>query len=438
MRNQFASFDDVRDRVSKIISSISSELSGAGRIYLVRDLRGKVRLSVSEDPEPSDNCQAVLHRLAQQLQEKLGPHGYPADEGVLFVDPALLAGLHKGSREILPGVYWAERLVTGGDWWTVADSPLQRSGARYTLYSVKGGVGRSTTAAILAWHLSRAGERVLVVDLDLESPGLSAAMLDPSAQPEFGVTDWFVEDLVGQGDHVSERMVAAPGWTQDLDGDVRVVPAHGRESGEYLAKLGRVYLGTDVPWTGRLSWTGRLDRLLSRLEETYQPSVVLLESRSGLHDIAAATVTDLGAQVLLFAVDSASHWTDYGMLFRHWQRHGLAPSIRERLSLVSALTPETDTERYLQRFQEQAWNLFRDHLYDDMGPSGDSRDGYSFDLNEEGAPHDPIPVHWTRGLAAGASLRELEQERTTIQQAYQPFLKWFDQLLAGNRNTGAS
>ena len=252
MRNQFASFDDVRDRVSKIVSSISSELSGAGRIYLVRDLRGKVRLSVSEDPEPSDNCRAVLHRLARQLQEKLGPHGYPADEGVLFVDPALLAGLHKGSREILPGVYWAERLVTGGDWWTVADSPLKRSAARYTLYSVKGGVGRSTTAAILAWHLSRAGERVLVVDLDLESPGLSAAMLDPSAQPEFGVTDWFVEELVGQGDHVSERMVAAPGWTQDLDGDVRVVPAHGRNSGEYLAKLGRVYLGTDVPWTERL------------------------------------------------------------------------------------------------------------------------------------------------------------------------------------------
>ena len=48
---------------------------------------------------------------------------------------------------------------------------------RFTLYSVKGGVGRTTTAAVLAWQLAHNGQRVLVVDLDLESPGLSSAML---------------------------------------------------------------------------------------------------------------------------------------------------------------------------------------------------------------------------------------------------------------------
>ena len=82
-------------------------------------------------------------------------------------------------------------------------------------------------------------------------------------------------------------------------------------------------------------WTKRLKSLLSQLERTSQPSIVLLESRSGLHDIAAATVTDLGAEVLLFAIDSESHWTGYDILFRHWQGHELATTIRERLSIVS-------------------------------------------------------------------------------------------------------
>ena len=230
---------------------------------------------------------------------------------------------------------------------------------------------------------------MLVVDLDLESPGLSSAMLDAQTQPEFGVTDWFVEDLVGQGDQVLERMTAEPSWPEELEGAVRVAPAHGREPGEYLAKLGRVYMGA----SGR-PWAKRLGDLLSRLEGKHVPTIVLLESRSGLHDIAAAAVTDLDAHVLLFAADSESTWTDYGILFRHWRGHGLAPKIRERLSIVSALTPELDTERYLQGFRDKAWRLFREHLYDDGTSAADSGEGFSFGLDDEQGSHAPLVVHW--------------------------------------------
>ena len=178
-----------------------------------------------------------------------------------------------------------------------------------------------------------------------------------------------------------------------------------------------------------VAWTARLRRLLERLESRFEPEVVLLESRSGLHDAAAATVTDLDAQVLLFAADSESHWTDYGLLFRHWQRHGLATRIRERLSIVSALTPELETERYLQRFREHAWHLFRDRLYDDLSSPDDAGGAFSFDVGEDDAPHAPLPIHWSRGLAAGASLRDLEE--STVRQAYRPFLTRFDRLMQG-------
>ena len=234
----------------------------------------------------------------------------------------------------------------------------------------------------------------------------------------------------GQGDRVAEAMTAAPVWAQDFDGDVRVAPAYGSDPGEYLAKLGRVYMDTHEPWAMRLN------RLVLRLEAAHKPSVVLLESRSGLHDIAAATVTDLHAQVLLFALDSDSHWADYTILFQHWQKQEVAAAIRERLSIVSALTPELDTEAYLQRFRERAWNLFRDHLYDDVLPSSDDSDPFSFDLPDDDAPHDPLAIHWTRGLAAGASLRNLE--RTTMRQAYGSFLTRFDTLIALDNNGDAT
>ena len=418
MSDPFIPFDTMLDRVLQILRA-SSSIAPVDRVYLVRDLLGKVRIVVSETHEDDDASQQVLQRLAENLQVALGPHGYRAEDAVLFVDSAMREDFGDEPWEIYPRVYWVDRLVTGGDWWTVNGSSFERSTKRYTLYSVKGGVGRSTTAAVLAAYLAEKGEDVLVVDLDLESPGLSAGLLDVRTQPRFGVTDWFVEDLVGMGDHLIEEMASFAWEEEDFEGYVRVVPAHGATPGEYLAKLGRVYLDTDVPWTARLEY------LLSQLEKKYKPSVVLLESRSGLHDIAAATVTDLDAQVFLFAVDSDSHWTNYEILFRHWQSHGLATKIRERLSIISALTPETDTIPYLKRFQERAWTLFRDYLYDEVR-SDHSRDQFSFDLNDEDAPHNPIPIHWTRGLAAGASLRKVG---ASLPAAYLDLASWMYSLI---------
>ena len=432
MSDAFIPFDDVRRHVIDVLRTETIPDS-ARPLYLVRNLFGKVRISVSDAVEGDLSCQEALQRLADRLCKALGAHGHPPGNGVLFVSSAMLDTLSDMAQEIdgIDKVYWADRLMTGSGWWTVGDSRSEKEVTRYTLFSVKGGVGRSTTAAVLAWHLARNDERVLVVDLDLESPGLSSTMLDSQAQPEFGVTDWFVEDLVGQGDRVIERMMATPMWAQEFDGDVRVVPAHGGDPGEYLAKLGRVYMDThDDPWTARLK------RLLMCLEVDFRPTVVLLESRSGLHDIAAATVTDLDADVLLFAVDSESTWIDYGILFRHWLDNGLAPSIRERLSIVSALTPELKTEQYLTDFQEESWRLFQ-NLYDEI-LSVDLGSEFSYDLHgDESAPHNPVPIHWNRGLAAGAPLRDLGLGRAAVNQAYIQFLEWFDRLnkIAGNDRT---
>ena len=423
MNDGFVSFDDIWKRVVDAVVALEPLPDGVDGIYLVRNLYGQVAVSVSDTVELDTTCRLALDRLAARLGKALGAHAAPKENAILFVPASLLAQVRGVGREVRPRVHLVDRLVTAGDWWTVGEFGASRTAARCALYSIKGGVGRSTTAAVLAWHLARTGQRVLVVDLDLESPGLSSALLERERRPDFGVTDWFVEALVGQEEHVIERMTAAPRWAQDFDGDVRVVPAHGREAGEYLAKLGRVHMdAADDPWTARLG------RLLEGLENAFEPDVVVLESRSGLHDIAAATVTDLGAQVLLFATDSESNWTDYRILFRHWQRHELAERIRERLSIVSALTPDLDTENYVQRFREHAWDLFRDHLYDEVRTLDDS-DPFSFDVQDEGAPHDPLVVHWTRGLAAGASLRDLETDVDTVRRAYAPFLGRFDRLL---------
>lgn len=422
MSDRPVSFDEVGDRVKAALDTIDLPAGGAA-IYVIRDLFGKIGLSVSEDAH-SDALQEALDRLSSALAESLGAHGRPAERTVVWVDPELLRELRSTAREITPGVFWVDRLVVGDEWWTVGEERPQGEPVRYTLHSVKGGMGRSTTAAVVAWHLARRGEDVLAVDFDIESPGLASA-IEEKAQPTFGVADWFVEELVEQGNIVVDQMVAQPAWTRDLEGSVWVAPAHGRDPGEYLAKLGRVYMDTVTD-----PWTERLQRLLADLEANLKPSVVLVESRSGLHDIAAATVTDIGADVLLFAVDSPSAWTGYEILFKHWKTRGLATRIRERLSVVSALTPEWDAE-YLGRFREKAWDLFRNSLYDTLAGATDSSDAVSYDFSAEDAPHSPLVIRWNQGLAAGSSLRRWKE--SAVVQAYSPFLHRFKQL-HGARN----
>ena len=419
---QFVPFDSIAGHVKSLLLAPGALPANIPDLYLVRDLFGKVRLSISDEIDRDDAARDSLGRLAVALHEALGAHSYPPDSAVLSVDREFLKSLADESTQIHPGVYWIDRLVTGSDWWTVRSGHRAQGAHRFTLYSVKAGVGRTTTAAVLARHLACRGERVLVIDLDLESPGLSRSTMDALEWPEFGVTDWFVEDLVGQGDRVIDEMTASPVWALELEGDVHVAPAHGREPGEYLAKLGRVYMDTPDPWAGRL------ERLLQSLEKRCDATVVLLDSPSGLNDIAAAAVMRVNAQVLLLAVDSASTWDDYGILFRHWQAQGLAGSIRRNLAIVSALTPVIDFEHYLEGFRQRSWHLFQECLYDEPRDDDDpAAVRFAFARDDERAPHDPLPIVWNRGFAAGTSLRSPEQAPVSI--AYAEFLRRFDQIV---------
>ena len=64
-----------------------------------------------------------------------------------------------------------------------------------TFYSYKGGVGRTTTLALTALQIARKGKKVVVIDMDLEAPGLSTILKqeDGIEYPKYGVVDFLVE-----------------------------------------------------------------------------------------------------------------------------------------------------------------------------------------------------------------------------------------------------
>lgn len=397
-------FDNIVPEIVEALRSVDQEkLHAIGDLIVNRDLMGRLRLVANDQVQENADARAALSELSGKLVERLGARAYPLGQAVLFEEDLdqVKSGAPAYFLEEFPRVLVLDRLVSETNW--ASFEPQTNSAPRIVFFSIKGGVGRSTALAATAWALAQAGKRILVVDLDLESPGLSSAILTPEKQPKYGVTDWLVEDLLNNGDEVFQSMVA----TSDLarDGEIYVVPAHGADPGEYISKLGRAWMSKVLEDGRREVWGARLKRLLNNLEERWKPDVILIDSRAGIDEIASSCITDLGATlVLLFAIEGSQTWSGYRILFEHWRRMGVAEVIRERIQIISALTPETDRIGYLQGLRDRSYDLFSLSLYDDVRPSETFSDLWHFESADETAPHYPWEIKWHRSFAGLRSL----------------------------------
>lgn len=396
-------FDQIIPTVQEVLAPHKALIARIQPVIINRDLNGRVRLIVPSGVEGDTDTLAGSRSIAKELSEKLEPHAFPAEHMLLFEDniTAVLADAPQFELEEIEGVTVVDRLATEGRWASV--EPVVDGAPRVVFFSIKGGVGRSTAMAASAWSLAQMGKRVLVLDLDLESPGLSSGLLPAEKRPAYGITDWLVEDLVDNGAAVFDDMTA----TSELahDGEIYVIPAHGSDPGNYIAKLGRVWMPKVNDQGKQESWSQRLSRLLAQLEQRWQPDIILIDSRSGIDEVASSCVTDLGAGlVLLFAIDGEQTWSGYRILFEYWLKAGVVRDIRERLQLVGAMIPETGAVEYFSSLKEHSWDLFSDALYDEVPPGETIDELWNFDDSDEGAPHYPWTIKWHRGFAALTSL----------------------------------
>ena len=436
------SFDRILPALAQVMAARWDDLEPLLPIFVNRDLNGRVRLFLDATLEPTEEGEQwrKLQDIANAVQANLSPH--VGEPGQIFDFKNSLLDLIRASTtyplsdqlgNILSNVYVVDRLAQEATWETISSDVS--TVPRVVFYSIKGGVGRSTALAACAWALAQAGQRVLVLDLDLESPGLSTSLLPTSRQPAYGITDWLVEDLVNNGDAILDQMHASLG-SQQRGGELIVVPSHGDNPGEYVSKLGRVWMPGFTADGQRQTWSERLLRMIQQLEAKHHPTIVLIDSRAGIDEVASACVTDLGAKLIyLFALDSLQTWQGYRILFEHWRLHDVATKIRERLRVVGALLPTWGDEAFLQataQLRENAYLNFSQILYDEELAGAAlllADEPFNFDLSDLDAPHSPLAIGWNQGFAAIGSLHErlAASEANQIKFVFGPLI---DNLLA--------
>jgi len=176
-----------------------------------------------------------------------------------------------------------------------------------TFYSYKGGVGRSMAVANLAVVLARRARRVLVVDFDLDAPGIHRYFPDPSGSGRSGVIDLFVElrselelAFPGAGDFdptdrdaiaKCQKLVAALLDRDDLFQSVALAPhlrvlRAGRFDADYAERV------RTFDWAGLFGdFAEVFGELRMGLCARYDD--VLIDSRTGLTDIGSVSTVVL-------------------------------------------------------------------------------------------------------------------------------------------------
>ena len=343
-------FDDSLPALADAISAtLGREALQAGTV--LRDATGRLAFFAATPLNAE-----TIDRVKCALCDSLGAYARP-DRVIADSDAPGAASVRADGSALwvsMDGVRLrlVDRRLAGADWLR-APTPSARTPARFVFASLKGGVGRSTALSVAAAHLAaERGKRVLVVDLDMEAPGLGAILLTPDTSPEFGVVDALVENgISGLDDGFLADMVGPSALAQR--GRIDVIPAFGRRSalnpGEVLAKLARAYV-EDIAEDGTVATIlDQIRALLDRFADPERYDVILIDARAGLHETTASAILGLGAEVFLFGLDEEQTFQGYAAMFAHLARLATNEPMAEwtqRLTMVHGKAPIDAVERH--------------------------------------------------------------------------------------------
>lgn len=170
-----------------------------------------------------------------------------------------------------------------------------------TFYSYKGGVGRTLAAANFAVYLAKLGQRTVIIDFDLEAPGIDSKFLGfelPANQQ--GILDYVIS---------FQRSNTDPGSVKEICVEVPLGPAGGTApltlipAGSYMAS--RYYADlNELDWSlifSEREGVAFFQSFLARIQEELQPDFVIIDSRTGISEIAGLCTQQLADEVVMLS-----------------------------------------------------------------------------------------------------------------------------------------
>lgn len=409
----FLHFDEARAAAVKRVREWVAASDGA-RALLIVDLFGKIRLSIWGVRE--------IGQLDSFLAAECG--SWWTGE-VLKVEQAddvtrkLYAKAWEDARKDPDQERTAvlDRHRSRTTWFTEAEDPpwgVPAGPPLIVFYSFKGGLGRSTLLASFAIQRARAGERVCVIDLDLDSPGIGSLL---SADVEGRTARWGVVDFLLERSleglpledyhHRCDRVAGS--------GEIVVFPA-GYLDQNYAEKLARV----DLEGWATPKESGLRD-LLDRIR-AITPQWILVDARTGISEPAGALLSGLAHLNVLLGTTHRQSWQGLSRVVgRLGEERVLVNKQQADVLLVQAMVPaepagalaRTD---FLARAENEFTKGYYVELSADQAAGAEEEDDRFWDMRDIeslDAPHVPVAIDYDQRLAAFVDVAEVADHLST-------------------------
>lgn len=230
-----------------------------------------------------------------------------------------------------------------------------------TFYSFKGGAGRSMALMNIAIEMAKSGNRVLVVDFDLEAPGLETFNLPRPKTETSGLVDYVQSYLTNRNAPDVAGFLYKSAVQLGSSGELWVMPA-GLQDSHYAARLSSIdwrslyakedgyFLFADL----KLQWQSYID-----------PDYVLIDSRTGHTDVGGICTRQLPDSVVCLFFPTEQNLQGLQKVVSRIRNENKPPREKNiRLLFVNSNVPDLDDE---DQILKNRLSRFKDQLeYDDL------------------------------------------------------------------------
>ncbi|MBD2776252.1 tyrosine-protein kinase family protein [Iningainema tapete] len=165
-----------------------------------------------------------------------------------------------------------------------------------TFYSFKGGVGRSTALGLVAGILATRNRRVVMVDFDLEAPGISILFqpdMENSSEQRYGVVDYLHQRNLTPEQDIPNIADCIYQINLQTRGELFLVPV-GEYDENYIHRLADLDMRSFYK-----SGHNAVEQLMEDIKAQLDPDVILIDARPGFNDVAAIALFDLADTAII-------------------------------------------------------------------------------------------------------------------------------------------